>query len=141
MKICRSINWRVWRKGRLDVSLFPTKPTYSHIRYARLNLATCLNYGFINAYVVSLSNKPHSSLLSTACKTSLYSCRVYSTLILWLNYDLCTLLRLYIGYSTVHAFSTNYALLTHCRYLSLKPRSTQIKETYRIRYFSLNRKL
>ena len=141
MKISRPINWYVWRKERLNKSLFFFNQTNTKIPYAQTKLLACSDYLLSNFYLTCLSNKTNTSLSANTLKARLDSVLSYSFLVVWLNYNLCTKFHLYIGYSLVRTLRVGYGQLNYWPYSRQISNSKQVRKLPQIRYYGLNRNL
>lgn len=141
MKIDRPVNWYIWRKERLNKSLFLNKQTYAKVPYAQTKLLAWSDYLLANLCLMSLSNKAKISLSADKLKVGLTSASSYGSVAVWSNYNLFTKFYLYMGYSLVRTFRMGYSQLNYWCYSHELPHLKQIKRLQQVRYYRLNRKL
>jgi hypothetical protein len=141
MKTNRPINWYIWRKERLDKSLFFPKQTNAKVPYSQIKLLTRSKYLLYNIYLTSLSNKTNTSLSANTPKSKLTNAPPYSAITVWLNYNLYTTFHLYMSYSLVRTFRVSYSWLNYWSYSQQVSHSKRIKELQQARYYRFSRKL
>ena len=141
MKKNRPTHWHIWRKQRLDKSLFSVMPIYPKAHYIQTKILTWLNYPLSNVYLTSLSNKTNTSISTTLLKKRSRSNLTYSSLSMWLSYNLYTLFRLHMSYSLVRSLKMSYWSLSHFSFPPYVFNSKQSRKLQQTLYFRLNRKL
>ena len=141
MKKNRPTHWRIWRKYRLDKSLFSVMPIYPKVHYVQTRILTWLNYPLSNVYLTSLSNKTNTSISAILLKKRSCSNLTYSSLSMWLSYSLYTLFRLHMSYSLVRSLKTSYWNLSHFSFPPYVFNSKRYQKLQQKSYFRLNRKL
>ena len=137
----RPVNWYIWRKERLNKSLFLNKQIHTKVPYAQTKLLTFSDYLLANLYLTSLSNKAKISLSADKLKVGLTNAPSYSSVVVWSNYNLFTKFHLYVGHSLVRSFRVGYNQLSYWHYSYQIPRLGRIKGLQQVRYYKLNRKL